>query len=269
MIHYFKEHEMRTTLTAVSALALLASVPVAPANAADVYTPGGLKDTPYVAPAPTWTGFIVGIGAVGAYVNHDTSLQIDNATIIEANGLAGFGPGADFLVGFRYQFPQSRLVLGIEAEYDITSAPFTLSIPPAHEFSANIDLQGQWAILGTIGLVINPKSRAYVGGGFGEGFFHINPGVPGPVVGLNSSPTVQEAVFKAGLEAKLPWVASGAFIRGEYEFRAGETVTLWSGTFHYEGTHTIAIKDTPDTNVAKVVLGYQFGTGSGPLEAFK
>ena len=258
---------MRTTLSAVSALALLASVPFAPANAADVYSPAGLKDTPpCCAAAPTWTGFIVGIGAVGAYVNHDTSLQIDNAEIIGANGLAGFGPGADFLVGFRYQFPQSRLVFGIEAEYDITSAPFTLSIPPANGFSANIDLQGQWAILGTVGLVINPNTMAYVGGGFGEGFFHISPGVPGPVVGLNSSPTVQEAVFKAGLEAKLPWVASGAFIRGEYEFRAGETVTLWSISNERD---KVAIKDTPDTNVAKVVLGYQFGVNSTPLESFK
>jgi len=254
---------MRTT---VSALALLAAS-IAPAAAADVYSSGGLKDTAYTAvPAPTWTGFIVGIGAVGAYVNHDTSLQVDNATIIEANGLAGFGPGADFLVGFRYQFPQSRLVFGIEAEYDITSAPFTLSTP-TNGFSANIDLQGQWAILGTVGLVINPNTMAYVGGGFGEGFFHISPGVPFTVVGLNTNPTVQEAVFKAGLEAKLPWVASGAFIRGEYEFRAGETVTLYSHTCGE--VCTAAIKDTPDTNVAKVVLGYQFGVNSTALESFK
>jgi len=259
---------MRTTLTAVSALALLASVPFAPANAADVYSPqASYKDTPVVV-VPTWTGFIVGVGAVGAYVNHDTSLQIDNTEIIGANGLAGFGPGADFLVGFRYQFPQSRLVFGIEAEYDITSAPFTLSIPPANGFSANIDLQGQWAILGTVGLVINPNTMAYVGGGFGEGFFHINPGVPFTVVGLNTNPTVQEAVFKAGLEAKLPWVASGAFIRGEYEFRAGETVTLWSHQSCGECSK-VAIRDTPDTNVAKVVLGYQFGVNSSPLESFK
>ena len=254
---------MRTTLTAVSALALLAAASGG-ANAADVYS---AKDPITMAgtTAPTWTGFIVGVGAVGAYVNHDTSLQFNDATIIGANGLAGFGPGADFLVGFRYQLPQSRLVFGIEAEYDITSAPFTLSIPPAN-YSANIDLQGQWAILGTVGLVINPNTMAYVGGGFGEGFFHINPGVPFTVPGLNTNPTVQEAVFKAGLEAKLPWVASGAFIRGEYEFRAGETVTLWSVSG--DGSR-IAIKDTPDTNVAKVVLGYQFGTSSSPLESFK
>jgi len=248
--------------TAVSALALLAMI--APATAADIYT--SAKDPIVMAgtPTPTWTGFIIGVGAVGAYVNHDTKIEFDNLTLAEANGLAGFGPGADFLVGFRYQLPQSRLVFGIEAEYDITSAPFTLSFP-TNGFSANIDLQGQWAILGTVGLVINPNTMAYVGGGWGEGFFHI--GQPfGVIPGLNSSPTVNEAVFKAGLEAKLPWVASGAFIRGEYEFRAGETVTLWSISNERD---KIAIKDTPDTNVAKVVLGYQFGTSSSPLESFK
>ena len=257
---------MRTTLTAVSALALLASI--APATAADVYSSAKDPITMAGVPAPTWTGFIIGVGAVGAYVNHDVKFQEDSVTQAELNGLAGFGPGADFLVGFRYQFPQSRLVFGIEAEYDITSAPFTLSIPPANGFSANIDLQGQWAILGTVGLVINPNTMAYIGGGFGEGFFHINPGVPGPVVGLSTSPTVQEAVFKAGLEAKLPWVAQGAFIRGEYEFRAGETVTLWSAQSCSECSR-VAIKDTPDTNVAKVVLGYQFGVNNSPLESFK
>lgn len=255
---------MRTTL-AVSALALLALV--APANAADVYSSGGLKDPVMAtAPASSWTGLILGVGAVGAYVNHDTIASYDNITLLEANGLAGFGPGADFLFGFRYQFPQSRLVFGIEAEYDITNAPFTLSIAPNNGgFSADINLEGQWAILGTVGLVINPNTMAYVGGGYGQGFFHISQPF-GPVQGLNANPTVNEAVFKAGLEAKLPWVASGAFMRGEYEFRAGEQTTLWS-CVRCEGQ--AAIKDTADTNVAKVVLGYQFGTGSTPLEAFK
>jgi len=138
-------------------------------------------------------------------------------------------------------------------------------LPNNGGFNANIDLQGQWAILGTVGLVINKETMAYVGGGYGQGFFHISQPF-GPVQGLNSNPTVNEAVFKAGLEAKLPWVAQGAFIRGEYEFRAGETVTLWSVSNERDRA---AIKDNPDTNVAKVVLGYQFGTGSSPLETFK
>lgn len=258
---------MRTTFTA---LALIAAISGS-ASAADVYSSGGLKD-PVMAstPAPSWTGLILGVGAVGAYVNHDIAFQDDHVTQAELNGAAGFGPGADFLVGFRYQFPQSRLVFGIEAEYDITNAPSTLSFPTSG-WSANMDLQGQWAILGTAGLVINPNTMAYVGGGFGEGFFHVS--VPGTHIGLATNPTVQEAVFKAGLEAKLPWVAQGAFIRGEYEFRAGETVTLWSESCAHcginEGPHTVAIKDTPDTNVAKLVLGYQFGLNSTPLESFK
>jgi len=257
---------MRTTLTAVSALALLAAS-YGSANAADVYSPGGMKDTPPAVYVPNWTGLIVGVGAVGAYTNHDVEFQRNSVTQAEINGLAGFGPGADFLIGFRYQFPNSRLVFGIEAEYDITDSPVTLSFP-TNGWSANMNLQGQWAILGTAGLVINPNTMAYVGGGWGEGFYHIS--VPGTIVGLATNPTVGEAVFKAGLEAKLPWVASGAFIRGEYEFRAGNTTTLWSqtGTINRQPV-TVAVRDTPDTNVAKVVLGYQFGTGSSPLETFK
>lgn len=259
---------MRTTL-AVSAIALLAVT--APAAAADVYA--STKDplsTAYAAPAPTWTGFIVGVGAVGAYVNHDVEFQIDHVTQVEANGLAGFGPGADFLVGFRYQFPQSRLVFGIEAEYDILDTPFTLSFP-TNGMSMGVNKEGQWAILGTAGLLINQHTMAYVGGGFGQGFYHISQPF-GPVTGLNSNPTVDEIVFKAGLEAKLPWVAQGAFIRGEYEFRGGDTTTLWSATSdkpECSKNCSAAVKDTPDTNVVKVVLGYQFGTGSTPLDSLK
>ncbi len=251
---------MRTTLTAVSALALLAAT--APAvMAADVYS--SAKDpVSYTAGAPaTWTGFIVGVGAVGAYTNHDLEFTKNSVTQVELDGVSGFGPGADFLVGFRYQFPQSRLVIGIEAEYDILDSPATLSFPTAG-WSANINKEGQWAILGTLGLVINKETMAYVGAGYGQGFYHVS--VPGTIVGLATNPTVDEIVFKSGLEAKLPWVASGAFIRGEYEFRAGDTTTLWSNS-----RHTEALKDTPDTNVAKVVLGYQFGTSATPLEAFK
>lgn len=256
---------MRTTL-AVSALALLAAtVPVA---AADVYSSAKDPIMATSAPAPTWTGLIVGVGAVGAYTNHDITFQRNSVTQTEIDGLAGFGPGADFLIGFRYQLPQSRLVFGIEAEYDITDAPVTLSFP-TQGWSANMNLEGQWAILGTAGLVINPNTLAYVGAGFGQGFYHIS--VPGPAIaGLATSPTIDQAVFKAGLEAKLPWVAQGAFIRGEYEFRAGDTTTLWSDTGrNCEVCTTHAVKDTPDTNVAKLVLGYQFGTNSSPLESFK
>jgi len=139
---------------------------------------------------------------------------------------------------------------------------------PTQGWSADINKEGQWAILGTLGLLVNKETMAYVGAGYGQGFYHIS--VPGTHVGLATNPTVDEIVFKAGLEAKLPWVAPGAFIRGEYEFRAGDTTTLWSATqTHCEVCNTAALKDTPDTNVAKVVLGYQFGTGATSLEVFK
>lgn len=264
---------MRTTLTAVSAIALLAAT--APATAADVYSSGGMKDAAvYSAPAPTWTGAIVGVGLEGAFVNHDTSYLHDGVGIAELNGLSGIGMGADFLAGFRYQFPQSRLVFGIEAEYAITDSPVTLNITPPNNslgpINPSLDLTGKWAIFGTAGVVINPNTLAYVGGGYGQAYYR-SSGMVGPKTSVNQAvgdPTVDGAVFKAGLEAKLPFIAQGAFVRGEYEFFDANQITLWSNTYA-SGKHTDTITDTANINSAKLVFGYQFGVNSGTLEAFK
>jgi opacity protein-like surface antigen len=270
MISTFKERTMRTAFAAVSALALLAAVPTS-AFAADVYS--SAKD-PMLAtaagPAPSWSGAIVGIGLEGAFVNHDTSLNVNNATVAELNGLSGIGMGADFLVGLRYQLPQSRLVFGVEAEYAITDSPVNLNIN-AGSFGANpsLDLTGKWAIFGTAGVVINPNTLAYIGGGYGQAYYH-SSGMIGKTISVNNAvgdPTVDGAVFKAGLEAKLPFIAQGAFIRGEYEFFDANQVTLWA-TPATRST-PVSITDVANINSAKLVLGYQFGGGSSPLESLK
>ena len=43
------------------------------ANAADMYSHGSLKDVPYVAAAPTWTGFYVGAHVGGAWADLRTT----------------------------------------------------------------------------------------------------------------------------------------------------------------------------------------------------
>ena len=62
---------MKITLAAatVAALAGLAGT----ANATDVYSGGGMKDVPVIAPAPIWTGFYIGgnIGAAWADIKTD------------------------------------------------------------------------------------------------------------------------------------------------------------------------------------------------------
>lgn len=260
---------MKTTLTAVSALALLVATP---AIAADVYAPGGLKDAAvYSAPAPTWTGAIVGVGLEGAFVNHDVGVNYGSVSLGELNGLSGIGMGADFLAGFRYQFPQSRLVFGIEAEYAITDSPVSLNVNTGSSLYAinpSLDLTGKWAIFGTAGIVINPNTLAYVGGGYGQAYFHSNGNFLGASVNTAvGDPVVDGAVFKAGLEAKLPFIAQGAFVRGEYEFFDANQITLWATPA--TSSTRVAITDTPNINSAKLVFGYQFGTGNSPLDSLK
>ena len=55
---------MKKILAAAAVAALVGAAGTA--NAADMYAPAGLKDTPYVA-APTWTGFYLGAHVGGAW----------------------------------------------------------------------------------------------------------------------------------------------------------------------------------------------------------
>lgn len=246
---------MKRTLIVAAALTALSGG----AYAADLYS-GGLKDGPIAAPAPSWTGAIVGVGLTGAFVNHNAALTANDLTAVDLNGLSGIGAGADFLAGFRYQFPNSRLVFGIEAEYAITDSPVTLSIPvaPIEYQNAAITLDGKWSIVGTAGVLVNPWTLAYVGGGYGQSFYSTSG-----LIKVVGDKTIDGGVFKAGLEAKLPFIADGAFIRGEYEFFLANTATLWSDTY---GDTAIAVKDTANINSAKLVIGYQFGLAPGALK---
>ena len=144
------------------------------------------------------------MGAEGNFVNHDV------------------GVGADLLAGYRYQFPQSRLVVGFEGEYEI----------------ANAD---KWGVVGTIGYALSNTSLAYVGAGYGEATYTITG---------YSDQTIGGAIVKAGLEQKLPWIAQGAFARGEYEYFS-------------------ANEDTADIHSVKLVLGLQLGSGFTPIESLK
>ncbi len=60
---------MQKTLVAATVVALIGVAGAA--NAADVYTSGGLKDGPIFTPATAWTGFYVGLGVGGGIAESD------------------------------------------------------------------------------------------------------------------------------------------------------------------------------------------------------
>ena len=84
------------------------------ANAADMYSPAGLKDVPYVA-VPSWTGFYIGAHVGGAY----SDLKTDSSAAFwgtgqwsnNADGVIGGGQ-----LGYNYQFG-GNFVLGFEADF--------------------------------------------------------------------------------------------------------------------------------------------------------
>ena len=94
------------TLTALSAFALM----VAPAMAADMYAPGGLKDVPVVASAPTWTGFYLGGNVGGSWA----TVSLGSVDLATDSGFVGGGQ-----IG--YNFQTGALVLGIESDIGVVS----------------------------------------------------------------------------------------------------------------------------------------------------
>ncbi len=102
-------------LTAVSALAL-------PADAADLYAPGGYKD---FAPVTSWSGFYAGVNLGYGWDTASDQLACD-AACTAGGSFGGVSPsgvlgGAQF--GYNWQgFGYRPLVLGIETDVQASSA---------------------------------------------------------------------------------------------------------------------------------------------------
>lgn len=234
-----------------SAVALIASA----ANAADMYS---TKDAPaYNAPAPSWTGFIIGTDVSFQGVNHEVKLNEYNVNLLDLNGLSGVGPGGGVLVEYRYQFG-SRFVFGIGGEYLFTSAPVNLNIYPGT--STSLEMTDGWDVYATGGIIINQWALAYVGGGYGQRSFR-TAGILS-TIGVGDF-TADGAIIKAGLEAKLAFLSPNWLVRAEYEHFFANQNTLWS---EGDSEFNASITDVASVNSVKAVLAYQFGGDYAPLK---
>ena len=107
---------MNRTLAAVSVLAFAAA---SPALAADMYAPGGLKDSTPLIAAPLWTGFYLGVN--GGYGENASSRDVtvtdettlEHLTAAGASSTGFFGGGQ---IGYRQQI--NSFVLGAELSID-------------------------------------------------------------------------------------------------------------------------------------------------------
>jgi outer membrane immunogenic protein len=151
---------MKMIMSTLAALAFL----VAPARAADIYHPGGLKDGPAASSAAsggiTWTG--VYIGVQGGYGNADHKLSVEaynaeeSAVLGSLDGLNSRG----FIGGGRigYDFQLGRFVAGPFADYNFSNIDSELKIGSQ---SATVEKGDEWTLGGRAGLLVTPATLIY------------------------------------------------------------------------------------------------------------
>ena len=243
----------------IAVLALTATA----ANAADAYSPshgGSLKDAPIAAPAPTWTGFYIGVGVQGDSVTHDVKANEaysngDTAYTANAelNGLGAQGAGFVAVVGADYQIPASKFVVGVGFDYDVPSASSTLKASDSNgnSFSANYDLTGYWAAWGRAGILFTPSTLVYGKVGYGQATFH-SGGELAKVV--TTDQTYGGLVVGGGIETRLDALWNGATVRLEYTDFLGDSATLYPSA-----DKVLTVTNTPDIQSVKLILALKFG----------
>ncbi len=242
---------------AASACALAVATQV---NAADLYAPGGMKDTPYVV-APTWTGFYVGANVGGGWSQLDSSwdfTRIDINTTNEATGVVGGGQ-----VGFNWQ--TGAFVIGAEADFDGFGFSHTrdiISIPAlGRGLGTRIDSGFALDATGRLGYAAGP-ALFYAKGGYAYFDGKIGLDAPSPL-NVNKS-GIDGWTIGGGIEYKF---SSAWSVKGEYQYYDFGSVTLDPlAAIGRVGGPTISNDLT--VNVVKVGVNYYFGgcCGYTPLK---
>jgi outer membrane immunogenic protein len=153
------------------------------ASAADIdQHRGSMKDTPFIAPAPTWDGFWAGIGGGGAASAHEaeltgaefdgTPIGMPTFSLFDNEGdigeVSGFGT---VQLGFDRQ--RNRWVFGLFADYDwmsmdteVVSTDIDVSAEAGPGFGTleadfSIAIDHMWSVGGRIGFLTSPNTLLY------------------------------------------------------------------------------------------------------------
>ena len=229
-------------------IALLGAV--APAVAADL---GGLKDGPVgisVDPSPkSWTG--VFIGANGGCETGQTDVALGG--FVDFNGIGSSGCSVAPVIGADYQFPNSRLVIGVEGEYRWSNDKASLHIAEGGDsINASATFDHSWLLSGRLGIAVSQDTLVYgrLGYGQAEGGWSASANFDGETVGHASGdlPTFDVIAYGAGIETRNIGPLGNAALTVEYRHLDYSKETVAQG-----------VTIDPDLDQGLVGLKWRFG----------
>jgi outer membrane immunogenic protein len=182
-----------------------------------------------------WTGFHV--GAHGGLDMTSTDVGVGGPGGIRIDGLSGNGIGYGGHVGFDYQFPGGKIVVGGGADYTWANADFKASIGGAPLLTAGITRS--WAVTGRIGLDMG-GAMPYVLAGYtrADG----SAALLGTPIG---STTLDGWIAGGGVEIAL---ANNLFVAGEYRYTRFDSLSFGGG----------ALTLDPERHEVRAAVKYRF-----------
>ncbi len=260
---------MKKSLYLGASMLAVAAAAIVPASAADMYRaePVGYKDAPIYVPAATWTGFYAGINGGYGWRTHDDQFAFVNdtrrlgGTLFVFNGLGadgGFGGGQ---IGYNWQVPGSRLVLGVEA--DIQGSGISASgFDGVETFKSSLDWFG--TVRGRIGYAFD-TSLIYFTGGFAYGGVDNRDDGKFSPFHFKTDGVATGYVLGGGYEYKLSPAWS---LKAEYQYISlGKNDPVDTSEFKGQKLSSADIKINEDAfHTVRVGLNYHIGRGYEPLK---
>jgi outer membrane immunogenic protein len=210
------------------------------------YKDGGYKDAPAVAYVPNWTGFSVGVGVGGVFVNQEWTTPYPG--VIERDDYGANGFLATVQVAYDKQF-YSRYVAGVFADFDWTNAKISM------DYLNNIYATGRhpkseldfaWTVGGRLGMLVSPDTLVYALAGYTRASFDDKN------LRFQSLGQVDGYMVGAGIET---FITQNVTLKGEYRFSDfGHNDQRYLGVTPGIGTN----ENDVTTHSVRAVLSYKF-----------
>jgi outer membrane immunogenic protein len=264
----------------IAAAAALVSAPQL-ASAADLG--GSMKDVPPPVMVTNWTGFYIGAGiGFGAVVdqyklNIDTNWVPPHFTYNHDHWTTG-GDGVlgTIQLGYDYQFPASRWVVGAFADYDwehfsANRDNEVITLGGGAGAHHSITLQNQWNIGGRLGILSSPETLFYILLSYTQAQQKASvdfwPDAIPNILDQSGTATLSGLTVGAGLETHLK---DNWFLKLEYRFSQLGSDNVWDSQLLpalATSNHYWAEVDA-DVHTARIVLTYKLAK-QGYVEPMK